>query len=236
MEFSSLFLGYLFFMLVIGFIPYLGQVLAFVFLPLFTLAFMQACREVDQGNPVHPRLLFYGFRSPRVVKLMQLGVLYFLAALAALAASILIDDGIFWQVITGQIELNAKTVEETNMMGAMFFSILLYIPALLAFWFAGPLIAWQEMPLIKAIFYSFFASLKTWRVFVRYGLSWFVVGGILPTFISLLIAGIAGNSNMIILIMMPFSMILNIILYCSFYPTYKSVFGQPADTAVSTIS
>ena len=236
MEFPSLFLGYLFFMLIVGFVPYLGQLLAFIFLPLFTLAFMQACREIDQGKPVHPRLLFYGFRSPQAARLMQLGVLYLIAAIIALGASFLIDDGVFWQVITGQSELNAKTVEDTNMMGAMFFSILVYIPALLAFWFAGPLIAWQDMPLFKAVFYSFFASIKTWRVFVMYGLSWFVVGGILPTFFSVLIAGITGNSNMIILIMMPFSMVLNIILYCSFYPTYKSVFGQPAETAESTIS
>ena len=236
MEFSSLFLGYLFLMLIVGFVPILGQILAFVFLPLFTLAFMQACRQIDQGKPVHPRLLLYGFRSPQAAKLMQLGVLYLVAAMVALGSSFLIDDGVFWQAITGQIQLNAKTVEDTNMIGAMFFSFLVYIPALIAFWFAGPLIAWQEMPLLKAIFYSFFASVRSWRVFVVYGLSWFVVGGLLPMFFSALIADITGNPNFIILIMMPFSMVLNIILYCSFYPSYVSVFGQPADNAESTMS
>ena len=92
------------------------------------------------------------------------------------------------------------------------------------------------MPLLKAIFYSFFASVRSWRVFVVYGLSWFVVGGLLPMFFSALIAAITGNPNFIILIMMPFSMVLNIILYCSFYPSYVSVFGQPADNAESTMS
>src|SRR5690242_5584698 len=87
MEFSSLFLGYLFFMLVLGLIPYVGQVLAFVLLPLFTLAFMQACREIDQGTRFHPRLLFFGFRSPQVTKLLQLGSLYLIAAVIALGAS-----------------------------------------------------------------------------------------------------------------------------------------------------
>ncbi len=239
LEFSTLFLGYLFFMLVIGSIPVLGQILSFVFLPLFTIAFMQACKEIDQGTKAHPRLLLYGFQSPHMGRLLQLGVLYLIAAITSLGASALIDDGIFVQIMTGQLELSAKNIANTNMVGAMFFALLVYIPALMAFWFAGPLIAWQGMPVVKAVFYSFFATWRSAKVFLVYGLAWFTVGGVLPTLISIFIAAITGYANMIILIMMPFSMILTIVLYCSFYPTYRSVFGQPAataPTASSTIS
>jgi hypothetical protein len=236
MEFSTLFLAYLFFMLVLGFIPFVGQIMAFIFMPLFTLSFMQACKGIDQGLRVHPRLLLYGFRSPQVAKLMQLGLLYLIAACIALAASTLVDDGVFWQFISGQKELSTKIVEETNMTAAMLFAMLIYLPALMAFWFAGPLIAWQEMSLFKAIFYSFFASIKSIRVFLVYGLAWFAVAGILPSLFSVVIATITGNPNMIVMIMMPLSMILTIILYCSFYPTYKSIFGQADATESSTIS
>jgi len=236
MEFSTLFITYLFLMLLLEFIPFVGQVLAFIFLPLFTLAFMQACKEIDQGIRVHPRLLLYGFRLPAAAKLMQLGLFYLIAACIAIGASTLIDDGVFWQVISGQKELNAKLVEDTNMTAAMLFAMLIYLPALLAFWFAGPLIAWQQMSLFKAIFYSFFAAMKSIRVFLVYGLAWFTVGGILPSLFSAVVAAITGNPNTIVLIMMPLSMILTIILYCSFYPSYQSIFGQAGDSVSSTIS
>lgn len=235
-EFSTLFLAYLFFMLILGFIPYIGQVLAFIFLPLFTLSFMEACRQIDKGLRVHPRLLLVGFRSPQSFKLMQLGVLYLIAACLAIAASTLVDDGVFWQFLTGQVELNAKVVEDTHMTAAMLFAVAIYLPALLAFWFAGPLIAWHQMSLFKAIFYSFFASLKSLRVFLVYGLCWFAVGGLLPSILSVVVASIIGSTNMIVALMMPLSMVLTIILYCSFYPSYRSIFGQTGDTNSSTIS
>ena len=227
MEFSTLFLGYLFSMLIIGFIPVLGQMLAFILLPMFTLAFMQGCRDIDEGKRVHPRLLLSGFRSPQVKKLLQLGLLYLVAALISLSVSSLVDDGVFWQVISGQLELSAKTVEESNMTGAMLCAALLTIPSMMAFWFAGPLIAWQQMPLFKAIFYSFFSVKHAFRAFTVYGLAWFALGGILPTVISIVVAGITGNPNAIVMIMMSFSMLLTVVLYCSFYPTYKTIF--PAD-------
>lgn len=231
LEFATLFFGYLFFMLLVGLIPHIGQILGFVLLPLFTLPFMQACKEIDQGRRVRPGLLFFAFRSPQVAKLLQLGLLYFVAAIIALGASALIDDGIFWKVMSGQLTLTAKNVEGTHIMSAMFFSMLVYLPALMAFWFAGPLIAWQNMSLFKAIFYSFFAMIRATRAFLVYGLTWFALGVILPTIVSVIIAGLTGNPNLILVIMMPFSMVLTIILYCSFYPTYKSIFPDTESTS-----
>lgn len=132
--------------------------------------------------------------------------------------------------------MTAANIENTNMTGAMLFALLIYLPAMMAFWFAGPLIAWKQMPLFKAIFYSFFASLRSAKVFFVYGLTWFAVGGLLPTAISVVIAAVTGNSNLIFMLMMPFSMILTIILYCSFYPTYSAIFGQASSPESSTIS
>lgn len=233
MELSLLFLGYLFVMFLLGLIPYIGQVAAWVLLPQMTLAFMQACKEIDQGTRVHPRLLLFGFRSSQAAKLVQLGVLYFVAAIIALGASAIIDGGIFWQVMTGQIELSAKSVADANIMGAMLFSMLIYLPALMGFWFAGPLIAWQQMSLFKAIFYSFFATARTTRAFLVYGLAWFTLVGFIPAIVGIIIAVITGNPNLILLLMMPFSMLLTLILYCSFYPSYKSLFDQATEPTIS---
>ena len=62
--------------LVANWLPDLGRALAFVFIPLFTLAFMQACRDVDAGLRVRPYLILYGFRSPHLASLLLLGLLY----------------------------------------------------------------------------------------------------------------------------------------------------------------
>lgn len=238
MELSVLFLCYLFAMLALELVPIIGQVLTFACLPLFTLSFMQACRQLEQGQKVHPRILLYGFRAPHLSRLIRLGLLYMLAAGIALAASTLIDDGVFWQVISGQIELNEKTLQNSHMTGAMLFAMLVYLPALMGFWFAGPLIAWQQMSIFKAVFYSFFASLRSFRVLVVYALAWFAVGGVLPTLLGMIVASISGNSNLMFVIMMPLSMLSTTILYCSFYPSYVTIFGQPTEETglSSTIS
>ena len=238
MELCALFLCYLFAMLVLELVPFVGQVLTFVCLPLFTLSFMQACRQLELGKRVHPRILLYGFHESRRKRMLQLGLLYLLAAGIALASSTLVDDGVFWQVISGQIELNEKTVQDSHLTRAMLFAMVIYIPALMSFWFAGPLIAWQQMPVFKAMFYSFFASLRTFRVLLMYALAWFAVGGILPTLLGMIVASISGNASLMFVIMMPLSMLSTTILYCSFYPSYVTIFGQPTDetTVSSTIS
>ena len=238
MELCGLFLCYLFAMLALELVPLVGQVLTFACLPMFTLSFMQACRGLEQGQKVHPRILLYGFAAARRSRLIRLGLLYLVAAGIALAASTLIDDGVFWQVISGQIELNEKTVQNSHMTAAMLFAMLVYLPALMGFWFAGPLIAWQHMSVFKAVFYSFFASYRAFRVLLVYAIAWFVVGGVLPTLLSMIVASVSGNPNLMVIIMMPLSMLSTTVLYCSFYPSYVTIFGQPAETVAesSTIS
>ena len=244
LELCSLFLAYLFFVLGMGLVsfvtsellPHLGQFLAFIFLPLFTLSFMQACREIDQGLRVRPQLILYGFRSRHRIALMLLGLIYFIAACAALWASTWIDGGSFLQFISGQEELNPAVFEQSNMAGAMLFAMLVYAPALMGLWFAGPLIAWQDMPLFKAVFYSFFATVKSLRVFLVYVLAWFAVAGIVPAMIVVMIAAMTGSQDLVVMLMLPVSMFSSIILYCTFYPSYKSIFGQAETTESSTIS
>ena len=45
----------------------------------------------------------------------------------------------------------------------------LYLPVMLAFWFAPPLAAWHSAGAAKALFFSFAASLMNWRAFLGYG-------------------------------------------------------------------
>ena len=86
-ELSTMFLSYLFLMLAVGFIPLAGQILPLLLVPVFSITFMQACVQVEQGKRVYPNLLFSAFRSPALRRLLLLGVLYLIAVVGAVAAS-----------------------------------------------------------------------------------------------------------------------------------------------------
>ena len=228
-EISTLFFSYMFLMLAIGIIPLLGQILPMMLVPVFSMSFMQACVHIEQGRKVYPNLLLTGFRSPAVRNLMKLGVLYLAAAVFAVMASALIDGGVFWDIMSGQKELNAQTIRGSNISLAILFSAVVYTPATMAFWYAAPLIAWQKMGIGKAIFYSFFAVQRAGKAFLIYGLSWVLLGVLLPVFLISIIALIIGKA--VVILLLPLSLILTVVMYCSFYPTYTHIFGRPKQTS-----
>lgn len=229
-ELSTLFLSYMFLMFALGVIPLLGQILPLFLVPVFSIAFLQACVHIEQGKRVYPNLLLTGFRSPAFPALLKLGGLYLLAAILAVAASVVVDGGVFWSVMTGQAELDAKTLQESNMPLAMLFSAAVYTPAAMAFWYAAPLVAWQSMPVGKAVFFSFFAVQRAGKAFLVYGLAWAAIGVLFPAIISTLIALLIGKALVTVLVLLPLSIVMTVVMYCSFYPTYTYVFGKQ-DTA-----
>lgn len=230
-EMSTLFLAYMFLMLAVGILPLIGQVLPLLLVPAFSMAFMQACVHIEQGKKVYPNLLLTGFRTPAFRRLLALGVLYLVAAVTAVAASALVDGGVFWQIMSGQKDLEAEAVRHSGISLAMMFSAALYTPAAMAFWYAAPLIAWQDMGVGKAIFYSFFAVKRSGSAFLVYGLSWVLIGVILPAVLSSLVALVVGKAMAVMVVLLTMSLLLTVVMYCSFYPTYTHVFGRPTQGA-----
>ena len=227
-ELSTLFLSYMFLMMVITIVPLLGQLLPLVLVPVFSMAFRQACVQVEKGQRVYPNLLLTGFRSPAFRTLVMLGLLYVLAAIAAIGASALMDGGLFWNVMTGNGKVDAKAVQGSGITLAMLVAALLYTPAAMAFWFAAPLIAWQGMGLGKALFYSFYAVKRAGRAFALYGLGWAAIGVVLPLLLSTVLGQLTGSPVLMMMVLLPLSIILTVVMYCSFYPTYTTLFGKPS--------
>jgi hypothetical protein len=112
---------------------------------------------------------------------------------------------------------------------AMLFAALVYTPAAMAFWYAAPLIAWQNMGVGKAIFYSFFAVKRAGKAFLVYGLAWMVIGVLLPVILSSVIAVLFGKAAIVMVILLPLSILMTVVMYCSFYPTYTHIFGRPEE-------
>ena len=65
------------------------------------------------------------------------------------------------------------------------------------------------------------------RAFLVFGLAWIVIAIVVPTVISMAITLLTGSITAVFFILLPISIILTVIMYCSFYPTYTSVFGKP---------
>lgn len=226
-ELSLLFLLYMLLMFSLSLIPLAGQVLPLLLMPAFSMAFMQACVDIEAGRKVRPGLLLTAFRSPALGTLLRLGSLYMLAAIAAVALSSLVDGGTFWKLMSGQLKTDDEGVAAASLPLAMVFSALVYLPFAMGFWHAAPLATWQRMGLFKSLFYSFFAVRRCGKAFLAYTLGWIVVGIAAPAMLSALLGLLLGKTLVTVMLLMPLSVILTLVMYCSFYPTYTAVFGQP---------
>lgn len=209
--------------MVVGIIPLLGQVLLIVLIPVFSTAFMQACANIEQEQRVTPALLITGFRSPALPQLIALGMLYMVAGMLAIGVASLADDGTLLKLLTGQLDPRSPQARDANLGGAFGLAILVCIPAAMAFCFGAPLIYWKQMSIGKAVFFSFYAVLRSAKAFIVFALSLFgitMVG-------SQLVILIFGRSDLAMNMLVALSMLLSVLMHCAFYASYKQIFGAP---------
>lgn len=208
-------------------VPVLGPLLAVVLIPSFSMAFMQACFMIDSGKRVTPSVILTGFRKPAVGPLVKLGLVYLaVSAVLTLIARLMIDES-FWQQMTGQKmdpkQLSVDASDVFTMLG-MF---VLDLAVLISLAFAAPLTYWEKMGPGKATFYSFFAVVKSARVFVVLLLAWFgLFFGV--CFIVTLALGPVVLARTIIMWLIFLFMLL---LQCAIYVGYRTIFGKPAESA-----
>lgn len=225
-ELLTLFFAYMFLSMGVTLIPLVGEYLPLILIPVYSMAFMQACRQIEQDKRVYPNLLLTGFRSPAFGNLLLLGVLYLLAAGIAVLASSLVDGGEFLSFVIGQTPVETKNIQEGTLLPGMLVTNLVYLAAILGLWYAAPLIAWKRMSVGKAVFYSFFAVKNASKAFTLYSLVWFLLIMVIAM-VSVIIALIVGQAIVVVLIVVPASVVLTVIIYTSFYPTYVQIFGRP---------
>lgn len=223
---TNLFFGYMIGLMALGVIPFIGQILPAVVIPLFSFLFMQACFKIDSGTYVSFRDLFNIFNRQTVNRLLLLGSLYLLYIFLLAVIAIWIDGGLLLGTVSQQTQQELTSSQQTKLMLTFVLVIALYIPFAMAVWFATPLIGWQKMSIGKAIFFSFFAVLRSLKAFLVYVFCWLVLGLFMPVILGSVLI-LMGFQNLAMFVMMVLSVVLSILVYCSFYPTYKDVFGQP---------
>jgi len=142
-----------------------------------------------------------------------------------LAASALADNGALarW-MITGE-RPDDQVLQSDEFMTALAAAAALYLPVMLAFWFAPPLASWHSTGAAKALFFSVAASLMNWRAFLAYGALMGVVTALVPLLVvsGFMLAGATVPPAALVI----FALVLFLLptLFASFYASYRDVFG-----------
>jgi len=204
----------------IGAIPLLGQIAAVVLIPSFSMSFMQACLMIEHDQRVTPLVLLTGFRKPAVINLCKIGLAYLVVtAVLTLIAYLMIGESFWKQTVTPNV---APLIDPSDMLGVLLIAVL-EIATVMALCFAAPLAFWQQMPPGKAIFYSFFAVLRSARVFLVMLMAWF--GIFMASSLALLM--IFGNASIGRVVITWLGFLFILLLQCAMYAGYRQIFGVP---------
>ena len=149
-------------------LPVIGFALIWVLIPALVVGPHAMSRAAARGALPGPELLIAGFHAHAGAQL-RLGGVYLAAMMAVLAATVLADGGQFAQAMIGRTRLEIADLQKPELLQAMMIGAALQSAMLAALWYAPLLVAWNGLPVSKAVFFSAAASLINWRAFIAYG-------------------------------------------------------------------
>jgi uncharacterized membrane protein len=198
--------------LVVGIIPLIGGVAIHILSPVFTAGLLLGCRSLEKGGELELEHVFAGFKSPRFMNLVILGLIM-LGALIVIFVSV----GVAFFVAFGATLLSAGAQDamDTIMASAMAASLglllilALLLPLLAAYWYAPALIVLSGVSPVEAMKESFFGSFKNFLPLAVYGIVMFVLS---------ILAAIPIGLGFLVLI--PLAM-------TSTYASYRAIFTEP---------
>jgi hypothetical protein len=218
--------GYLLMLVVISVVPLIGQPIASLLMPVFSLGVLNTCRAIDEGRKAGPDILFSGFQQ-NLPGLVTIGGIYLVGSLGALFLTSLADGGTLMQVMTGGGKLDPEATDRPGFTFALLLAVVLSTPVMMAYWFAPILAGWGNLTAPKAMFFSFVACLRNWRPFLAYAIALTVFAALLPG----LVIGTIGlvSPTLATLLSVPLPLLLIPIIFASFYANARDVFGDIRD-------
>ena len=202
-------------------LPIVGPVLAVVLIPSFSMAFMQACLMIENGDRVTLAVLLTGFRRPALAALCKLGLIY---VGLSLLLTLIAPHEVLLQMAP-RPDARPPTDLQASQMLALLGILLLEAAVLVTLCFAAPLTYWKHMGPGKATFYSFFAVVRTARPFLVLLAAWF---GILVG-VCMVIIILFGDAALGRVVIMWLMFLFVLLLQCAMYAGYRTIFGKPYD-------
>lgn len=221
---SGLFATNILFFLLLASIPVVGPVLQVIVMPACNMAILSACMRITRGETVTFEVWTSTFRSKAFPVLCRLGMIYLAINLLALGLSYLVDNGAFLQLANGKVKFDPQSKTLPPIGYGWLPIVLCLIPAQMAIWFAGPLICWKNMPLFKAMFFSFFAICRALPAFLVLFFSAFGLAFAMLMFAAL-VSVITHSQGLGGMLLLGLLMMLFTVLYCAVYPAYVQIFG-----------
>ncbi|QJD99314.1 hypothetical protein HH212_04095 [Massilia forsythiae] len=220
---TTLLFANILFSIALSALPIVGPVLAVVLIPSFSMAFMQACLMIENGDRVTPAVLLTGFRRPALVALCKVGLIYLAVSLGMMLLMKVAIAPEFLQTMAQPVDPDNPPDVAPGDMLALLGVFLVDVAALVTLCFTAPLTYWKQMSAGKATFYSFFAVMRTARAFVVLLAAWFsLFFGVL-----LVSVGIFGNAGVGRVVVMWLIFLFVLLLQCSMYAGYRTIFGKP---------
>lgn len=179
-------------MIVISFLP-LVSIGMYLLLPVFTGGLMLGCRHLDEGGRLDVGHLFAGFKV-NGGKLVGVGGMYLLGSVVIGV----VVFGVVFATVVLPIIANAgsgggppSATAMTSVFVAILVALVLFIPVLMAYWYAPVLVVLHDVDVMDALGMSFKASLRNMWPLTIYGLVMFVLlfVAMLPLFLGLLVMG-----------------------------------------------
>lgn len=208
-------------------LPYnIGPVLAIATMPVVTLVFMQATRELLAGRRVQPQLALQPLKDAAQRRgLLQLGAVYATATISIGLVANLADGGRFGAMLEAIATQQATPEMLSDPMLEFGFLLRLLLLSLLSllFWHTPALVCWHGMTVGKALFASWIACWRNLGAFAVYGLAWMglLIGFVLAMQMLFALLGMAQAAASVVV---PAVMLISTVFYASLYFVYADSF------------
>lgn len=229
---SALFAGFIFALLMLLLVPWIGSLLVMMALPLGTIGFMIATQIVLQGKLPLATVFAAPLLRDKVRRNEQikLGLAYALASFIVMLLADMIDGGRFDALEellsngqSSQEQIQAQLSDpmlEFGMLVRLGLTGLLAIP----FWHAPALIHWGGHMVGKALFSSTVAVWRNRGAFAVYGVTW--VGVVLLFgIVATLVFTLLGHPELVAVAALPAGLIFSTAFYTSLYFSFADCFA-----------
>jgi uncharacterized membrane protein len=157
--------------IVLGMIPFLGQIASPLLSVLAAGGIMLGCRALERGEPLTVAHLFAGFQS-HLNPLVVIGALYLGGMIAIVLLAAGFTGGAAFALWRGTPDLGTAV---GSLLFVVLIVLLLMIPLLMALWFSPALATLHDIPPVDAMKQSFRGCLRNLLPFLVYWVDAFIL-------------------------------------------------------------
>ena len=198
-------------------IPVLGPLLFNLLSPALFAGLMVGCRALESGKPLEMAHLFAGFRQ-HAAPLVTVGGVYLVGTVIVVGIVLVVAGGSMLPAVLTKPGTDIETLRAAarSMAVALAIGAAVYLPVLMAVWFAPLLVVFNGLAPVGAMKLSFTACVSNTVPFLVYGVA------VLMAWIVLSLPAALGAAGALLAAALLVASIP--VLICSVYMSYRDIF------------